>query len=64
MLPPDQYIGKVIEYRGERIVKNALVKAMIILACLSLLGCNTWAGLGKDFQKVGRKMEDAGERHR
>jgi len=60
----DQYIKTSIEHPEESKVKNPFAKAMIILACASLLGCNTWAGLGKDFQKVGRKMENAGERRR
>jgi predicted small secreted protein len=25
-------------------------------------GCNTWSGLGQDVQKMGKKMEDLGQR--
>ncbi len=45
-------------------MKNAMAKTLLLLAALSLCGCNTWAGLGKDMQTVGKKMEDAGERRR
>jgi len=35
--------------------------ALLILACFtipSLVSCNTTAGLGRDMQKVGDKIED------
>ena len=35
-----------------------------LIASIGLFACNTWSGLGKDVQKVGKKMEDAGERRR
>jgi entericidin A len=35
--------------------------ALLVLACFtipSLVSCNTTAGLGRDMQKVGNKIED------
>ncbi len=34
----------------------------LLLAFFGLTACNTWSGLGKDLQTVGRKIEDAGNR--
>ncbi|QFY42286.1 entericidin EcnAB [Candidatus Methylospira mobilis] len=33
-----------------------------LLAGLLLSGCNMWAGLGKDVQQMGKKMENSGNK--
>ena len=33
--------------------------ALLVVAALTLTGCNTMQGFGKDVQKVGGKVEDA-----
>lgn len=48
----------------ETLVKNPVSIILVILSMLALSACNTWSGLGKDMQQVGKKMEEAGERHR
>jgi len=40
------------------------MRLIVLITILALAGCNTWAGLGKDMQTVGKKMEDSGERRR
>lgn len=33
--------------------------SLVVLACMVMLvGCNTIAGMGKDVQKVGEKVEE------
>lgn len=33
--------------------------SLVVLACMvALVGCNTIAGMGKDVQKVGEKVEE------
>ena len=33
--------------------------SLVVLACMvGLVGCNTIAGMGKDVQKVGEKVEE------
>jgi predicted small secreted protein len=34
----------------------------VLLAGLLLSGCNMWAGLGKDVQQAGKKMESSGNK--
>lgn len=36
--------------------------AALIAAVLTLAGCNTMEGLGKDVQKVGGSIEEAGSK--
>ncbi len=45
-------------------MKKTLFIILGLIAFFELAACNTWSGLGKDVQKVGKKMEDAGERRR
>jgi predicted small secreted protein len=34
-------------------------RGVVVLACMvALAGCNTIAGMGKDVQKVGEKVEE------
>lgn len=40
--------------------KPTLILATI--AALALAGCNTMAGVGKDVQKAGEKLEDAAKK--
>ncbi len=40
--------------------KLSLILATI--AALALAGCNTMAGVGKDVQKAGEKLEDAAKK--
>ncbi|MFT4257189.1 MAG: entericidin A/B family lipoprotein [Pseudoxanthomonas sp.] len=41
-------------------MKRAFALIVILLAASALLaGCNTVAGVGKDVQKAGEKVEDA-----
>lgn len=44
-------------------MRNPVSILMIVLMLFGLEACNTWSGLGKDVQDVGRRMEDAGERN-
>jgi predicted small secreted protein len=46
------------------LVKNSLSVMVVVLSMLLLSACNMWSGLGKDVQKLGKKMEEAGDRHR
>jgi predicted small secreted protein len=48
----------------EKVVKNPVSVILVVVSISLLSACNMWSGLGKDVQKVGRKMEEAGERHR
>ncbi len=42
---------------------NTLIRFVAVAAVLiGLAGCNTVAGLGKDIQRGGQKIEDAGRR--
>lgn len=45
------------------------VKAMLRLfwlacACVTLAGCNTISGVGKDLQKAGEKLEEAAKKNK
>jgi predicted small secreted protein len=35
---------------------------MLCLLCLALAGCNTIHGIGKDFEKLGDKIQDASKK--
>jgi predicted small secreted protein len=35
---------------------------LVSLVALALVGCNTMAGVGKDVQKAGEKLEDAAKK--
>ena len=35
--------------------------ALILLSILALTGCNTMAGIGKDVESGGQKIQDAAE---
>jgi predicted small secreted protein len=37
---------------------------LLLLAGLSLAGCNTMEGLGKDISKLGDKIESSAEKHK
>jgi entericidin A len=44
-----------------RAMHTLRLTALLVLACFtipSLVSCNTTAGLGRDMQKVGNKIED------
>ena len=42
---------------------NKLIASLVILALFFVVsGCNTVAGVGKDVQKVGEKVEDAAKK--
>ncbi|HUL12343.1 MAG TPA: entericidin EcnA/B family protein [Methylococcaceae bacterium] len=45
-------------------MKNPVSIILVVLSIWFLSGCNMWSGLGKDVQQVGKRMEEAGERHR
>ncbi|MFT3761150.1 MAG: entericidin A/B family lipoprotein [Pseudoxanthomonas sp.] len=36
---------------------------LMMLAAMLVAGCNTVAGVGKDVQKAGEKVEDTAEKH-
>lgn len=38
--------------------------AIVAAAAVTLAGCNTMEGLGKDVKKTGEKIEKAAERHK
>jgi predicted small secreted protein len=37
-----------------------LLAAVLTVALLVLSGCNTWKGLGEDFQSMGESMQKSG----
>jgi predicted small secreted protein len=39
-----------------------LTLILATIAALALAGCNTMAGVGKDVQKAGEKLEDAAKK--
>ncbi len=44
-------------------MSKKIVLALLMLCMLPLLsGCNTIAGIGKDVQKVGEKVEGVGKK--
>ncbi|WP_426339093.1 entericidin A/B family lipoprotein [Pseudoduganella sp. S-14] len=43
-------------------MKKLIAIAITAIFAMSLGGCNTVAGFGKDVQKVGQKMEGAGSK--
>jgi predicted small secreted protein len=36
--------------------------AVLILAAITLAGCNTWSGFGQDVQKAGESIEKQGNK--
>jgi len=44
-------------------VKKFAFTILMWLMIAMLAGCNTVSGFGKDVQKLGRKMEEAADRH-
>lgn len=42
-------------------MKNLLKPFAALLVLLALAGCNTMAGVGRDVEKVGDKIEDTAE---
>ncbi|MFT3756527.1 MAG: entericidin A/B family lipoprotein [Pseudoxanthomonas sp.] len=45
----------------KRVISSAVL--MLFLAML-VAGCNTMAGVGKDVQKAGEKVEDSADKHK
>lgn len=43
-------------------MKRILALVMLAAFTLSIVGCNTVKGVGRDVEKVGEKIEDAGSR--
>ena len=43
-------------------MKRSINVVVMALFTLSLFGCNTVKGVGRDVEKVGEKIEDAGRR--
>ena len=43
-------------------MKRSISVVVMALFALSLFGCNTVEGVGRDVEKVGEKIEDAGRR--
>ena len=36
---------------------NKVLVLIVLVFAVSLTGCNTWHGLGKDVEKVGEKIQ-------
>ncbi|MEY4207198.1 MAG: hypothetical protein RLZZ20_350 [Pseudomonadota bacterium] len=36
--------------------------AILLTACFALAGCNTIQGIGKDVEKLGEKVQEAGKK--
>lgn len=46
-------------FPGEQPMLRKGTWSLVVLACMvALVGCNTIAGMGKDVQKVGEKVEE------
>ena len=43
-------------------MKNLLKVAFVVLFAFSVTACNTMAGVGKDIQKGGEKLENSAEK--
>ena len=43
-------------------MKRILNAALLAAFALAVVGCNTVKGVGKDVQKAGEKIEDAGKK--
>ena len=43
-------------------MKKAIVAAVLGLAAVSVYGCNTMQGVGKDVERTGDKIEDAAKK--
>jgi predicted small secreted protein len=52
--------NKDLQHRSKAMKKLTLILATI--AALAIAGCNTMAGVGKDVQKAGEKLEDAAKK--
>lgn len=46
----------------KKIISIGLVLASVLAGSLAMTGCNTIAGVGKDVQKVGEKVEGAAKK--
>lgn len=42
-------------------MNQLLFAAVLTVALLALSGCNTWKGLGEDFESMGESMQKSGE---
>jgi entericidin B len=40
------------------------ISALLILAYLVLAGCNTMAGVGRDIERGGEKLQNSAERNK
>ena len=49
-------------YAKDPIMKRSLTLVMLAAFTFSIVGCNTVKGVGRDVEKVGEKIEDAGSR--
>ena len=45
-------------------MKKWLAVWAVVLGVLGLTGCNTMEGFGKDFGKLGDKIENSADRHK
>ena len=43
-------------------MKSLFNPMVFLFLCLTITGCNTWSGLGKDMQKVGQQVEQQGDK--
>ncbi|WP_034292260.1 entericidin A/B family lipoprotein [Herbaspirillum sp. RV1423] len=43
-------------------MKKIIALALLAASTLTLTACNTVQGFGKDVEKVGEKMQDAGKK--
>ncbi len=43
-------------------MKKIIMMSVALFAAMLLSGCNTVAGIGKDFEKLGEKVQDASKK--
>lgn len=60
--PPGGQTCEIVQYAA--LLKGITMKklmALLALGCAVLAGCNTMAGMGKDIQTGGQKLENAAD---
>jgi predicted small secreted protein len=45
-------------------LKTFLITAVLVGICMTIMGCNTTEGFGKDTQQAGEKIQQSAEEHK
>jgi predicted small secreted protein len=58
---PEAAISPQLSFKSKENNMNKIIMMSIAVAML-LSGCNTVTGIGKDFEKLGEKVQDASKK--